>query len=204
MRKTIGLGLIGTSLSIYCLCCIPFDACAQTRPAPTSPRIPWACIFLNRGTETEQEIKDDPLDEQNYDRSLKEFYRLWCTAGPGALRDRQQAADTAAVQWKAVWYRDDPFNAAFHETGSFGMLVLIGITHRVPRPMVNDPDFLHDWLKDCSDRCFMLYGDDDPGARQEWLRFMRLRREVMVSLGGDPAARPVLKMLKNAKLYPVN
>ncbi len=33
---------------------------------------------------------------------------------------------------------------------------------------------------------------------------MRLRKEVTVHLGGDPAARQVLKMLKNAKLYPVN
>jgi hypothetical protein len=204
VRKTIAIRLTGVFLTICCLGCVPFDVCAQNHHDSDSPHSPWACVFLNRDTETEQELKDDPPLEQDYERSLKEFYRLWCTATRGTSQDRHNAEDKVAVQWKSLWYRDDPFNAEFHETGSFGLLVLMAVTHRVPEPMVNDGTFLNDWLNDCSDRCFMVYGDDDPGARQEWLRLMRLRKEVMVHLGGDPATRPVLKMLKNAKLYPVN
>jgi hypothetical protein len=109
-----------------------------------------------------------------------------------------------AARWKVLWYRDAPFNAEFHETGSWDLLVLLAVTRRVPRPMGDDPVFLHDWMEDCSERCFMTYGDDDLGAHRDWLRMMRLRKEVMVHLPGDAASKQVLKMLKNAKLYPVN
>jgi len=107
-------------------------------------------------------------------------------------------------RWKKLWYRDDPFNAEFHETGSFGLLVLIGITHKIPKPLATDSTFMHDWLADCSDRCFMIYGDDDPGAKEEWKKMLRLRKDLMVHLEGDAGAKPVMTMLKNAKLYPVN
>jgi hypothetical protein len=204
MRKAREVGLAGVFWAMCFLGYFSPDANAQDRPVPSSSPSPWACVFLNSDRGTDAELKDDPSEERTYDASLKELYRLWCTAGPGTSLDRQQAADRVAAQWKALWYRDNPFNAEFHETGSFGLLVLIGVTHRVPKPMVDDPVFLHDWMEDCSNRCFMLYGDDDPGAHQEWLQFMRLRKEVIVHLGGDSAARQVLKMLKNAKLYPVN
>ena len=69
--------------------------------------------------------------------------------------------------------------------------------------MAADPVFLHDWLADCGERCFMVYGDDDPGARKQWLRMMRLRKDVMSDLGRDEVSKSVRKMLENAKLDPV-
>jgi hypothetical protein len=204
MRVAIAVRLTGIFLTISCFASGGSDSCAQGRPAPSSPRLPWACVFLDSGQEADIDLADDPPEERAYAASLKDLYRLWCTANPSTLDEKQSASDRTAIKWKSIWYRDNPYSASFHETGSFELLVLIGVTHRIPKAMVNDPVFLHDWMEDCSDRCFMLYGDDDPGARKEWLRFMRLRKEVIVHLGADPAARSVVAMLKNAKLYPVN
>ena len=135
--------------------------------------------------------------------SSNKFYHLWCTSISSSQLARKASADEMTEHWKKLWYRDDSFSAAFHETGSFDLLVMMGITHQVPRPMVDDPVFMKDWLNDCSDRCFMIYGDDDPGARDEWLRMRRLQKDVMDHLGSDPASKSVIKVLVNAKLYPV-
>jgi len=105
-----------------------------------------------------------------------------------------------AERWKNLWYRDDPFNAAFHETGSSDLLIMIAITRTIPQPLVVDQKFMHDWLDDCKDRCFMIYGDDDPGANKEKLQMHRLRDYVLNHLKMGPATKPVLEMLKNAKL----
>jgi len=179
------------------------DTRAQSGPHPSSPQLPWACLYFDPGRGVAEDPKSEPKEEQKFDAGMREFYRLWCTPVPSTPQQRRTAVNDVASLWKRIWYRENPFSAVFHETGSFGLLVLMGITRRVPQPMVDDPVFMKDWLDDCSDRCFMLYGDDDPGARQEWLKLMRLRKDVMEHLGGDPAARPVIRMLKNAKLYPV-
>ena len=134
---------------------------------------------------------------------MKEFYRVWCAGTVSSVQVRKSASDAVAERWKRLWY-STPFNVAFHETGSFGLLALMGVTHRVPKPMIEDPTFMHDWLEDCKERCFMIYGDDDPGAKDEWLLMNRLRDDVSMNLKREPAAKLVLTMLKNAKLYPVN
>jgi hypothetical protein len=190
--------VIAIGFSVY-----PAPVAAQQHPSPPAFRFPKACLYFKPDL-SDQPSSDDLAEERDLSASAAEVYRVWCTPGRYAQELKLKAADRMAVSWKRLWDRGDPFNTAFHETGSFGLLVLIGITQKVPRPMAEDKAFLHDWLEDCSERCFMIYGDDDPGARHEWLRLMQLRRETMVQLGKDPAAKPVIRMLKSAKLYPVN
>jgi hypothetical protein len=105
-----------------------------------------------------------------------------------------------AESWKQTWYSKDWYNAAFHETGSYELLVVIAITRKLPGPLVADPRFMHDWLEDCRGSCFQIFGNDDPGAKAESVRLLRLRSDVMDEFKGDPAAKSVLEMLKNARL----
>jgi hypothetical protein len=179
------------------------DSRAQSGRHPPSPRFAWACSYFDPGRGVGEDAKDDPKEEREYNASVKELYRLWCTQVSSTLQQRRAAADNVASLWKQLWYRENPFSAEFHETGSFALLALMGITHRVPQPMVDDSVFMKDWLNDCSDRCFMTYGDDDPGAKRESMRSMRLRKDVMDHLANDPASNSVLNMLRNAKLYSV-
>ncbi len=110
-----------------------------------------------------------------------------------------------AERWKKLWYRDDPFNAAFHETGSFDLLVLMGITHRMPSPMTVDEAFTKDWVSDCNDRCFMVYDDSGGPEVQQTLRNqLRLRKDLLQHLKREPAATPVIAMIRNLKVTPVN
>jgi hypothetical protein len=176
------------------------NACAQNHLPVRDSRFPLGCRFLGQGYAAE---KDDPAEEHRYADSSNKFYQLWCTSVLSSQPIRETAADEMAESWKKLWYRDDPWNVAFHEAGSIDLSALLATTHKLPRPLAADPEFMHDWLYDCSDRCFMIYGDDDPGARQEWKRLMQLRKDVMDHLGSDPAGRSVIKMLRNAKLYPV-
>ena len=201
MGKSMVIGLAKVSLIFGIPILIVSNACAQTRALRPDSRFPQACRFLVPNFATE---KDDPEEERRYAESSNKFYHLWCASDSSSRQAREAAADEKAESWKKLWYRDDPFNAAFHETGSFDLLVLLGITQKLPRPLVASPEFMQDWLKDCSDRCFMIYGDDDPEAKQEWQRMMHLRDDVLVHLEREQAAKPVLTMLKNAKLYPVN
>jgi hypothetical protein len=178
-------------------------ASAQNKVEAARSQFPWACRYFDRSNDADTDTEDDPL-ERDLDADVAAFYRLWCTTTPSTPIARQAAAEKVATNWKKLWYRENPFNASFHEVGSFTLLVLMGITHRVPVQMTADPAFMHDWLADCSERCFMIYGDDDPGARQEQLRMIRLREEVVDHLGNTPAAKSVREMLKNAKLDSVN
>lgn len=176
---------------------------AQQAAHGPRPTFPWACAYFAPQGGDDSSDSDDPEEKQLSARA-DEVYRMWCTASSSSRQDRERAADAMALQWKKLWYRDKPFNTAFHETGSFGLLVLMGITHRVPKPMIEDLEFMHDWLADCSDRCFMTYGDDGPDAKEELRKMLRLRDEVSNHLVADSATKPILTMLKNAKLDPVN
>lgn len=201
MGKLTLFRLTEIALLFLCLLYEPFELNAQKLATRSGSRIPWACRFLAPDYSVE---KDDPEEEHSYAESSNKFYHLWCTSISSSKLDRETAANDMVGLWKKLWYRDEPFNVAFHETGSFDILVLLGITHKVPKPLTADPEFMHEWLKDCSDRCFMIYGDDDPSAKQEWQRMMHLRHDVLIHLKREPAAEPVFTMLKNAELYPVN
>jgi hypothetical protein len=203
VRKAMMIGFANSSMAICCLLAGDVTLNAQQTAHGQRASFPWACLYFAPAGGDNSADSDDP-EERRLSAGADEVYRLWCTSSSSSRQSRERAADAMATQWKRLWYRDDPFNAAFHETGSFGLLVLMGITHRVPKPMADDAEFMRDWLADCSDRCFMTYGDDDPSAKAEWQKLLRLRNEVSHHLGSDPAAKPVLTMLKNAKLYPVN
>jgi hypothetical protein len=202
MSKPIVIRVTEVALLIACLLPFSSNLRAQRGVLPSGSGIPWACRFL--GTDDEKAEQNDPQEERNYSRSINRFYQLWCTSAPGSPGVRNEAANTMAESWKQLWYRDDPFNAAFHETGSLDLLATIAITRRLPKPMVDNPIFMRDWAEDCSDRCFMIYGDDDPGASKARLHMLQLRNYVLNHLRREPAAKPVLKMLKNAKLDTVN
>ncbi|MGO9336171.1 MAG: hypothetical protein ACLPY1_01560 [Terracidiphilus sp.] len=204
MAKTDSIRMIVASLTFLVMVLFALAPRAQSGPHSTRPRFPWACLYFDPGRGEVEDAKDEPKEEQEYSASVKELYRLWCTPVSSTLQQRQTAEDDVASLWKRIWYRENPFSAEFHETGSFALLVPMRITHRVPQSMIDDPVFMKDWLNDCSDRCFMLYDDDDPGANREWAQMMRLRKMVIDGLGSDPTGRQVKKMLKNAKLYPVN
>ena len=201
MAKTYVIRLSVAYLTFLVPAFLALNSRAQSGPHTTSPRFPSACFYFDPSRGAAEDTKDEPIEEQKYDASVRELYRLWCTPVPSTLQQRKVAADDVASLWKQIWYREDPFSAEFHETGSFGLLVLIGITDRVPRSMIDDPVFMKDWLNDCRDRCFMIYGDDDPGAAQESQRMVRLRKNIMDHLGTDPASKSVKNMLRDAKLY---
>ncbi|MGO8934850.1 MAG: hypothetical protein ACLPLZ_10575 [Terracidiphilus sp.] len=198
MRTSIMFGLTKVFLTFVVL--VLFSSCirAQHSAHPLGSRIPWACQLLSTGEENAE--KSDPEEEQNYSRGFNDFYRLWCTSVSSSPRAKEDAADAMAERWKRLWYRDPPYNAAFHEVGSFELLVVIAITRKLPGPLVADPKFMQDWLKDCKGSCFQIFGNDDPSAKAESLRLLRLRNDVMDHLKGDPEAKPVLEMLKNARL----
>jgi len=194
MRKMMMIGLAEIPLMLVAF--VSFSS--NLRAQRSGSNIPWACSNFA----PEEAAKNDPEEEQEYSRSLNEFYRLWCTSAERSPKTREDAANTMTERWKKLWYRDDPFNAAFHETGSTDLLVMMAITGEVPKPLLADPAFMHDWLKDCSERCFMIYSEDESGEDRR--RSLRLRNEALDHLKGKPAAKPVLDMLRTAKLEPVN
>jgi len=202
MRKSTMIGWTDAALFSWCLL-LCTNLFAQHQRGSANSKAPWVCSFLDSSVDVISTEKDDPAVEQAYAMSSRDLYRVWCKSEVDSAQDRENAANTFTRRWKSLWYRDNPFNAAFHEVGSFDLLVLMGITHKVPKPMIDDPAFMSAWLEDCKDRCFMIYGDDDPGAKDQWLKMLRLRNDVLKNLKREPAAKPVLTMLKNAKLYPV-
>jgi hypothetical protein len=191
-------GLTKFFLTFVVLVFFSLSLCAQHSTPHSGSGVPWACQFLPTGEENAE--KSDPEVEQNYSRSFNEFYRLWCTSASSSPGAKEDAANRMAESWKQLWYSKDWHNAGFHEVGSFELLVVIAITRKLPGPLVADPKFMQDWLKDCKGSCFQIFGNDDPSAKAESLRLLRLRNDVMDQLKGDPTAKPVLEMLKNARL----
>ncbi len=198
MRTSMMFGLTKVFLTFIVL--VLFSSCirAQHSAHPLASRVAWACSFLPTGEENSE--KSDPEVQQSYSRSFNEFYRLWCTSASSSPKAKEDAANAMAASWKQLWYDKNWYNAAFHEVGDFELLVVIAITRKLPRPLVADPTFMQDWLQGCKGSCFQIFGNDDPRAKAESLRLRRLRNDVMSQLKGDPAAKPVLEMLKNANL----
>jgi hypothetical protein len=196
--KTIAIRSTQVTLILASLLVPSSKLNAQQIAPPSDPPVPWACSFLPTGEENAE--KNDPEEEQDYSRSFNAFYRLWCTSSSSSPRAKEDAANAIAERWKQLWYRDSPYDAAFHEIGSYELLLVIAVTHELPKPLVADPTFMQDWLKDCRGSCFQIFGNDDPSAKAEAERLHRLRNEVMIELQGNPAAKPVVEMLKNARL----
>jgi hypothetical protein len=198
MRTSMMLRLTKVSLTATILVLCSSSLFALHSPPPSGSSIPWACQFLPTGEENAE--KSDPDVQQSYSRSFNEFYRLWCTSASSSPKAKEDATNSLAESWKQLWYSKDWYNAAFHEVGDFELLVVIAVTRKLPEPLVADPTFMQDWLRGCKGSCFQIFGNDDPSAKAESARLLRLRNEVMTELQGDPAAKSVLEMLKNARL----
>ena len=70
-------------------------------------------------------------------------------------------------------------------------LSLSGITHQLPAKMVNDPQFLKNWIADCSYSCFHIGGDPaDPADARFILMQLQLRNDVLDHLKKEPASEP--------------
>ena len=143
---------------------------------------------------------EESAEERAYSISISEVYRLWCTPNRSNPDQRMAAVDTMVKRWKAVWYRDDPYDAAFHETSASDLLELIGLTHELPAQMVSDPAFTKDWVKACADTCFTIWGvPADPAEEHGLAMRLWLRNDLLDNLKREPASKPVIKMLVEAR-----
>jgi hypothetical protein len=175
-------------------------AAGQHQARPASRRFPMACFFFEPGRFDYDWDKVIPEEERSYTAGANRVYRLWCTANTSTPQQKSSAADEMAVAWKRLWDRDTPFNAAFHESGSFDLLALMGVTHELPAPMRTDANFTKDWIEDCSNACFRLDYDRASAASGRYtLMQLWLRNDVLDNLNKEPAGEPVFKMLMDAK-----
>jgi len=116
------------------------------------------------------------------------------------IEAKLRAADAMARSWKQLWDEDEPYDVVFHETGAFDMLVLLGIIHRLPAPMVDDPEFTRMWVEDCRERCFTIWGVPEDAAGEHRLAMeFRLRNDVLNNLKKEPASEYVIQMLWDAQ-----
>ena len=144
------------ALAIIARCC---STSAQQGKTFGTPMFPAACYLL--GPNGFDYSKDNSVVEHNYTASSVRIYHLWCEPSSASGPEKDKAADEMAVAWKAILDRETPFNAAFHEESAFELLVLIGVTRRLPIPLRNDSKFLKDWITDCANSCFEFYVDPD-------------------------------------------
>jgi hypothetical protein len=158
--------------------------------------VPKACFFF-----APQKISSDELaEEREYDTSISEVYEQWCTPNHGSRERRTAAVDRMVKRWKAVWDRDDSFNAAFHEAGASDLLELIGLTHELPARMVSDPAFTKEWAKACANSCFTIWGVPENQSEEHALAMrLWLRNDVLDNLKKESASEPVVKMLEEAQ-----
>ncbi len=200
MGKSMAVGIFGILLS----CCgLSWrSAAAQSSNAPRTS-FPKACYFFAPQKEDESEKRNreqQPAEERAYDASVAQVYRLWCTPNHGTIDERKAAVNEMVKRWKAVWERDDPYDAAFHETAAFDLLALLGITHELPPAMANDPQFVKKWIADCSYTCFHIGGDPGDQADDQYILMqLQLRNDVLDHLKKEPSSEPVLEMLLDAK-----
>lgn len=166
----------------------------------SSSHFPAACFFFAPPPEGRSSTPDATAKDRAYHSTLAEVYRLWCSPNSSHQEARSHAADAMAQTWKSFWDEDPPFNAEFHETGSFDLLALMGITHQLPEPMVQDPKFLAMWVEDCKNTCFTINTDlNDPKDQRYVIMQLKLRNDVLDHLRKEPAAEPVIKMLEDAQ-----
>ena len=196
--KMVRLGAL--LVVVFGLSLSPVLAKPQQHARPSAPRFPKACFFFESGGIDYAGEKESLEEERTYTESTRQFYRLWCIPTAGTPKQKNDAADAMVVAWKRLWDRDLPYNAAFHETGSFDLLALMGITHELPAPMRTDVKFTGEWVENCSYVCFHI--DYDPASARNGravLMQLWLRNDVLDNLKKEPAAEPVFMMLAEAK-----
>jgi hypothetical protein len=191
---------LATLVLLICgLFLLPAFAAPQKPAHPSIQTFPAACYFF------ELYKNDDPNNPvmttktRDYLKSFAEVYRLWCKPNSSSLQIRMKAADAMAADWKLLW-EDEKTDTIFFEQGGTDLLALMGITHQMPAPMVNDPKFTQMWMEACSETCFTLWGDLEKSAGQrDIIMTLRLRNDVLDNLKKEPASEPVLQMLRDAR-----
>jgi hypothetical protein len=182
-------------------------AVAQQHPVhPSSQTFPAACYFF------EIYKNDDPSNPVNstktrdYQKSFAEVYRLWCKPNSIALQTRIKAADAMAASLKRLWDDvDENYDTAFYELGPIDLLALMGITHQLPAPMVDDPKFTQMWMDACNNTCFTIRSDlTKPRGQHYIIMQLRLRNDVLDNLKKEPASEPVVQMLQDARFRQVD
>jgi len=184
-------------------CGLPFvSVSAQSHEAHRSA-VPKACYFLAPHKEDEsanRARREELAEERAYDMSVGDVYRKWCTPSHSSPSERKAAVDTMVKRWKAIWDRDDPFDAEFHETAASDLLEIMGLTHELPAQMVRDPEFTKRWAEDCAEHCFTIWGVPENSTEEHGLAMrLWLRNELLDHLKKEPASEPVLDMLENAE-----
>ena len=166
-----------------------------------SEPVPKACYFFS--PELASYATDSKLESAKvrvYLASISEVYRQWCAGKQETeLGAQERAAEAMVTAWKLAWDERQPYDVEFHERGAFDLLVLLGITHHLPKRMMSDPRLIADWIHECSGTCFTLNGDlGDPHEQKYVLQQLRLRNDVLDHLRKESASEPVLEMLSKA------
>jgi len=191
----------GTLLLFFCGLSVGYaHAASQHSAHPASSSLPAACYFLKPNDLDHSANKEEPPKEEDYRKRTSAVYRLWCTPNTSTAAAKFKAANAMARSWKQLWDEDEPFDVEFHETGAFDLLVLLGITHQLPAPMVDDPKFKEMWVEECSEKCFTIWGVPEDAAGEHRLAMeLRLRNDVLDNLKKEPASEPVTQMLWDAR-----
>ena len=164
---------------------------------------PKACYFFANQNEDEsqrQERSREPAEERAYHSSMAKVNRLWCTRIHSNPAERTAAVDNMVRCWKAVWDRDDPFNAAFHETAASDLLELMGLTRELPTQMAGDREFTKAWVEACSETCFTIWSVPKNSTQEHSLAMqLWLRNDLLDNLKKEPASEPIVQMLQDAR-----
>jgi len=190
-----------TLLMLVCGLSVHSAFAAPQKPAnPSSQTFPAACYFFTPERQDDSAKKEEIETERDYSKSIAEVYRLWCKPNASSTQNKLKAADAMAASWKLLWDDDKQYDTIFHEDGAIELLALMGITHQLPAPMVDDPKFTQMWMEKCNDTCFTIRSDLTKPAGQHYIIMqLRLRNDVFDHLKKEPASEPVLQMLWSAR-----
>jgi len=176
-------------------------AAPQKPTHPSSQTFPAACYFFEIYKNDDSRNPVLPTKTQNYRKSFAEVYRLWCKPNASNTQIKLKAADAMASSWKLLWDDvDESYDTAFYEFGPIDLLALMGITHQLPTPMVDNPKFTQIWMEACNGTCFTIGSNLTKPAGQHYIIMqLRLRNDVLDNLKKEPASEPVLHMLTDAR-----
>ena len=173
----------------------------QQSSRPTSEKVPVACYFFTLDNDYHSINNVSSVKLMNYLKSVAEVYRLWCKPNASSVLLKMKAADAMAASWKLLWDdTEENYDTLFYEEGSIDLLALMGITHQLPAPMVDDPKFTQMWIEACNNTCFTIGSDLTKPAGQHYIIMqLSLRNDVLDNLKKEPASEPVVHMLFDAR-----
>ncbi len=182
------------------LCLLPAFATPQKPTHPTTQTFPASCYFFASERQNDSARKEETKTERNYSKSIAEVYRHWCEPNASSTQAKLKAADAMAASWKLLWDDDEQYDTIFHEYGAIELLALMGITHQLPAPMVDDLKFTQMWIEECNDTCFTISSDLAKPVGQHYIIMqLRLRNDVLDNLKKESASEPVIQMLWDAR-----